>query len=102
LESGQGVKPDLAAAVKWYRRAAEQKEPKAAYALGLCYADGDGVSQDWIEAYKWIAIAGAQGQANAVAFLPVLEKKLTPEQKARALELAKAVLLPEPSPTAAK
>ncbi len=77
----------------WYRKAAEQNEAKAAYALGLCYADGDGVPRDLVEAYEWLAIAAARGQKPAIEFLPVLERKLTPEQKAKALDQAKEVLL---------
>jgi TPR repeat protein len=51
------------------------------------------VPPDLVEAYKWLAIAAAHGQPKAAAFLPVLEKKLTPEQKTQALDRAKGLLL---------
>jgi TPR repeat protein len=37
------VAKDLAEAVKWYRKAAEQDVAEAKYNLGLCHANGDGV-----------------------------------------------------------
>ena len=91
-EAGQGMPKDTTEAAKWYRKAADQGEPKAEHALGLCYADGDGVPQDLVEAYKWISLAATRGHAPALEFKETLEKKLTPEQKAKAQQLANTVL----------
>ena len=52
-ESGQGVVKDLAEAVKWYRKAAEQGNDVAQVILGTCYEDGKGVVKDLTEAEKW-------------------------------------------------
>jgi TPR repeat protein len=47
-------------AVKWYRKAAEQGFPEAQYGLGVCYANGDGVPKNYMEAYKWMNLGLAQ------------------------------------------
>src|SRR6476660_6605923 len=52
-DKGEGVRRDLAEAVKWYRKAAEQKYAGAQNSLGVCYARGEGVPRDLVEAVKW-------------------------------------------------
>ncbi len=63
--SGQGVAKDLAEAVKWYRKAAEQRFPEAQVALGDAYASGQGVAKDHTEAVKWYRLAADQNVAEA-------------------------------------
>lgn len=48
-----------------YRARAEQGDPKSQYALGLSYARGEGVSQDYSEAVRWYRKAAEQGYAPA-------------------------------------
>ena len=52
-------------AVKWFRKAAEQGDAKAQCMLGVCYDNGQGVSQDYAEAVKWYRKAAEQGDAMA-------------------------------------
>jgi len=47
----------MAAAAKWFRRAADQGIALAQLNLGLLYANGAGVPQDNVEALKWIDLA---------------------------------------------
>jgi TPR repeat protein len=54
-----------ATAVDWYRTAAEQGDPDAQYALGVLYARGEGVPQDYREAARWYRKAADQGDAEA-------------------------------------
>ena len=49
---GAGVKRDVAEAIKWYRKAAEEGNAEGEYSLGGKYDSGDGVSQDYTEALK--------------------------------------------------
>ena len=56
---------DYVSAVYWYRKAAEQGDANAQYNLGVCYAQGEGVTQDSAEAVKWYRKAAAQGNARA-------------------------------------
>ena len=41
-------------AVKWYRKAAEQGNADAQYALGKCYLKGSGVAADKAKAKSWL------------------------------------------------
>ena len=43
--------------MKWSRLAARQGHAGAQYQLGLLYAVGAGVEQDFVQAYKWFSLA---------------------------------------------
>jgi len=47
------------------KKAAEQGNANAQYNLGVCYAEGKGVKQDYTEAVKWFVKAAGQGNAEA-------------------------------------
>ena len=51
--------------MKWNRKAAEQGYALAQINLGLCYAKGEGVPQDQVEAVKWFRKAAEQGHTRA-------------------------------------
>ena len=61
---GQGVPQDYAAAVSWYRKAAEQGNASAQYNLGVMYDNGQGVPQDYAAAVSWYRKAADQGDAE--------------------------------------
>ena len=65
LELGTGVDKDAEAAVRWYRKAAEQGLAFAQNNLGNCYTTGTGVVKDEAEAAKWYRKAAEQGFAGA-------------------------------------
>jgi uncharacterized protein len=80
-------------AARRYREAAEQGDADAQALLGLMYELGQGVHQDYIQAYMWLTLAASRGSA-------VLEKshaegrdrvaaRMTPKQIAEAQRLAK-------------
>jgi hypothetical protein len=48
---------DYAEAAKWYRKAAEQGHAGAQLYLGILLAQANGVERNFVEAYKWIALA---------------------------------------------
>jgi hypothetical protein len=56
---------DYEAAVKWFRKAAEQNNADAQNKLGFCYDEGQGVAQDYVEAVKWYRKAAEQNNAYA-------------------------------------
>ena len=67
---GQGGAKDNEAAERWYRKAAEQGEPRAQFGLGIMYATrGTGVAEDATEAMRWFRLAAEQGDVNAQAYL---------------------------------
>ena len=74
--------------VKWSRQSAEQVNDIAQYHLGLCYLEGEGVSQDDHEAYSWFTLAAAQGDDQAHLLLDKLETELSPKQIADAQKRA--------------
>lgn len=54
-----------------WRLLGDQGNRFAQYNLGLLYAHGEGVPQDYAEAAKWIHMAADQGDHNAQCFLAV-------------------------------
>lgn len=64
-EKGLGVSKSFAAAVQWYREAAEEGIPEAQNELGLAYAEGKGVSQDYMKAVEWYRKAVESGLKEA-------------------------------------
>ena len=68
-------------------RAGEQGHVIAQYNLGILYASGRGVPQDWAQAFKWYRQAAEQGYALAQSSLAVLyvEGNGTPRDAIRAL-----------------
>ena len=59
----------------WYRKAAEQGYADAQYNLGILYANGQGVTQDYAEAARWYRKAADQGDAIAQINLDDLARK---------------------------
>jgi len=64
-EVGKGVEADLATAVDWYRRSAEQGLLKAQFNLGLAYLEGRGVEPDDAQALEWLLESANQGHLRS-------------------------------------
>jgi TonB family protein len=69
---GKGVTKDDAAAVSWFRKAADQGNATAQYNLGIMYRDGTGVAKDDAAAVSWYRKAADQGDANSQYNLGVM------------------------------
>ena len=95
-EIGQGVEQDFKEAFKWYQKAAEQGDVDAQYNLGVMYEDGEGVLEDYATAYAWINIAAANGHETAKQNKPIITKKMTPEQIAKAQQLSNEMVKKNP------
>ncbi|OFW08031.1 MAG: hypothetical protein A3H96_21780 [Acidobacteria bacterium RIFCSPLOWO2_02_FULL_67_36] len=52
-------------AVAWYRKAADQGDVTAQFNLGVSYANGRGVPQEYAQAVTWYRKAAEQGEAGA-------------------------------------
>ena len=61
--NGWGVTKDYAKALRWYRKAADQGDAGAQYALSLAYANGRGTSPDLLQARVWMEKAAAGDEA---------------------------------------
>jgi hypothetical protein len=83
---------DFKAEFENWKVMAEQGYDFAQYDLGAMYHDGIGVKQDYIQAYMWWNIAGANGYAKGYEQRDILRKKLSIDQineaKMRSLEWA--------------
>ena len=77
---GLGLPKDETEGVKWWRKAAEQGDPKAQYNLGVSYENGQGVPKDKAEAAKWHRKAAGQGFAEAQYNLGALYAKTWKEK----------------------
>lgn len=87
---GDGVKKDLAEAVRWWRLASVQGNIAAQSNLGFMYKYGNGVTKDPVAAYMWSKIAAEGGATYARENLGVFAEGLTKADIAKAERLAKA------------
>jgi hypothetical protein len=81
---GQGVPKDEQQAVAWFRKAAEQGLALAQFNLGNMYYNGQGAPKDEQKAYFWWLLASAQGHQIATKNRDIVERRLSPEQRAAA------------------
>ncbi len=79
---------DYATALKEWRPLAEQGDALAQSLLGVMYAEGLGVPQDFVQAHMWFNLAAAQGMEVARKSRDVVAEKMTPAQLAEAHRLA--------------
>ena len=83
-------------ALEWYLKAAEQGSFSAQSNLAAQYAIGRFLEKDFVEAYKWVILAGIIGYRNAQIRKDALAKKMTPEQIAKAKALAQEMIKKNP------
>jgi TonB family protein len=78
---------DYATAIARWTPRAEQENPAARSGLGVLYANGQGVAQDYTEAARWYQLAAAQGFAFAQVSLAQLYEsgRGVPENPLKAL-----------------
>jgi hypothetical protein len=85
-----GLATNYMEAAKWIRKAAEQNLAQAQFNLGACYANGQGVAQDVIDAYAWLSLASKTIEP-ALRGRDALARRMTPEQLTRAQQRATAL-----------
>src|SRR3546814_2808037 len=79
--SGNGGEPDYAAAVEWFRKAAELDISDSQFNLAILYARGNGVQQDLEASDKWFAIAARDGDQDAAQKRDEVAKAMHPDQR---------------------
>ena len=82
------MKKDQAAAVHWYRKAAEQGEAAVQYNLAICYDIGSGVPKDFVYAYMWANLA-AVGDPSFADYRDTIEAKLNKDMLMEAQRLSR-------------
>ncbi|MDR3234682.1 MAG: sel1 repeat family protein [Planctomycetaceae bacterium] len=65
LTGAHGIEADSQVALQWLRLAFEQGDEPAAYWLGVCYADGEGVQKNTAEALRYL-LPSAQGTSGKI------------------------------------
>jgi TPR repeat protein len=71
----------VAAFTSW-RQEADKGVPEAETRVALLCARGEGTKRDLIEAYHWLRLAAAQGNAGAWVELPLVAAQLSPAERA--------------------
>ena len=80
---------DYATSLRLSRPLADQGNATAQNLLGSMYANGQGVPQNYINAYMWFSLAAAQGDQNAVKNRDLFEQRVMPAQIIEAQGLAR-------------
>jgi len=68
------LRRDNGLAAKWFRKAAEQGDAQAQFGLGVMYANGRAVPQDFAAALKWFRAAVDQGNTAPYFYLGLLSE----------------------------
>jgi cell division septation protein DedD len=84
-------KPQLEAAVKWWRAAAENGDPRSQYMMGVLYFNGKFVERDMITAYAWMTLAAQSRLKEAVESEVKMAGFLTPKERSAGISLAQSL-----------
>jgi len=71
---GEGVAKDYDLALLWYRKAAEQNNPKGQLGMAALYFNGNGVVRDYVEAFQWFHKAADLGDTKGLSALGMCYK----------------------------
>ena len=72
-----------------YEMAAAQGYADAQNNLGVMYAEGTGVPQDYIQAHMWFNLSAAQGDESGRKNRDMLAEQMTPADISKAQRLAR-------------
>jgi len=104
-QKGVGVEQDYQSTLKWLRMAAEQGDALAQHNLGSLYAKGFKMkgmwffnrtafafmtaTQDFVEAYKWLSLAAANGYKLSLKDRAIIKMRMTAAQVSKAEDLVR-------------
>jgi TPR repeat protein len=100
-DGGNGFSRDMARAAAWYRKAADQGDVGAQGTLGTLYSMGQGVEQNYVEAYYWLDLAAAvkgPRQAQYAAYRQMMGAHITADELAEVQGRAVAWKAAHPRP----
>ena len=83
---GHGVFQNKHKASDYFERGANLGVASSQFMLGIMYAVGDGVEEDYIKAYKLLTLAAIQGSKMAESKITALRAMMTPDQIKQARE----------------
>jgi TPR repeat protein len=93
--NGFGVPRDQAESVNWFLKAARQGDARSQYYVGIMAEKGQGLEKDPVAAHMWLSLSAANPHSShrdslyTREAIEKLERKMTPEQIAKAKESAK-------------
>jgi len=76
-------------AIELFRPLATQGSILAQYNLGVKYAKGEGVLQDYVRAHMWFNLAASKGDKGGRESREIVAKKMTPSKISEAQDMAK-------------
>ncbi len=80
---------DYATALMEWRPVAEQGDATAQFNLADMYKYGKGVTQDYVQAYMWWSVAGANGFEEANIHRDIVAEWMTPADISKAQAMAR-------------
>lgn len=93
MDGGGGVAPNPREAVRLLTYHAQRGHSSSQYGLGLAYAGGRGVPQDFVQAHLWFNLAAASGdetmRRGGAERREQMARLMTPAQVAEAQRLAR-------------
>jgi len=92
LMQGKGVTQNDAEASRLLKLAAAEGLIDAQWFLGGMYQRGRGLPQDFVLAHMWFNLSASQGDMGAQEMRENIAKRMTPQQIARAQQLAQECL----------
>ena len=81
---------DYATALRLFQQSADQGSATAQFNVGTMYANGQGVAQNYVLAYKWFSLSAAQGYTDAVKGRDFITARMTPAEVNEAQKLVPA------------
>lgn len=87
----KGELQDPKEAIKWFTKAAEQKDAFSQFTLGQMYAQENRIYKDYLQAFAWYTLALSQGNESARKGRESVLMKMTPEQVLKGQELYKQI-----------
>ncbi|MGD0731667.1 MAG: tetratricopeptide repeat protein [Terracidiphilus sp.] len=103
--AGKYFARDVVQAAQWYRKAAEQGDVTAQGTMGLLYSFGQGVPQDYVEAYYWLDLAASvkgPSQEKYAANRQMVGTHITADELDAVQERVAAWIAAHPRPNAAQ
>jgi hypothetical protein len=82
-DGGTDFVRDMTQAAEWYRKAADQGDVSAQGTMGTLYSMGQGVEQNYAEAYYWLDLAAAvkgPRQAQYAAYRQMMGTHITTDE----------------------
>lgn len=77
---GTDVARDDVQATQWFIKAADAGQPSGMFLTGVAFWSGRGISQDMVEAYKWLDLSAKLGNKSAITARDGLARVLSPQK----------------------